>query len=75
MDALRERMLAVGGVAVARCYTTVLLVKERLNMFSPLGPYIARAFHVCFIPFVVILGMRTAGPEGRPKLIDLLTPM
>jgi hypothetical protein len=50
-------------------------VKERLNMFSPLVPYIARAFHVCFIPFVVILGMRTAGPEGRPKLIDLLTPM
>jgi len=37
--------------------------------FSPVA---LKIFHWGFIPFVVLLGMRT---EPRPKLIDLLSPM
>ena len=35
-------------------------------------PYVVKAFHWGFIPFVILLGMRS---EPRPKLTDLLTPM
>ena len=35
-------------------------------------PYVVKAFHWGFIPFVILLGMRS---DPRPKVIDLLSPM
>ena len=39
---------------------------------TPFFPFAAKVVHYGFIPFVILLGMRS---EPRPALLDLLTPM
>ena len=73
LAALKERFGAASEKVLvplaAQCMSAAGVIKERLQ---PLVPYLARAFHIGFIPFVIMLGMRS---EPRPKLVDLLTPM
>ena len=44
-----------------------------MTVYDTALPYLIKGFHWGFIPFVILLGMRSAEP--RPKLLDLLTPM
>ena len=69
---VKEQLLPPLSIAAAQAMGAFEIVSERLEVLKPLVPYLARAFHVGFIPLVIILGMRT---EPRPKLVDLLTPM
>lgn len=71
-DAAREKLLPALSTAASQCMAAAEIVKERLTIFEPLMPYLARAFHIGFIPLVIFLGMRS---EPRPRLSDLLTPM
>ena len=76
MAAIRTRLLDAAATGAGWCYDTAVLIQERLQIFQPLVHYAARAFHIGFIPFVIMLGMRTTDQAGqRPKLTDLLTPM
>ena len=70
--AARDKLLPPLSTVAAGCATAAVLVKERLQVFQPLVHLAARAFHIGFIPMVIMLGMRS---EPRPKLIDLITPM
>ena len=70
--AAREKLLPTLTTAAAQAMAAAEIVKERLTIFEPLLPYLARAFHIGFIPLVIFLGMRS---EPRPRLSDLLTPM
>ena len=70
--AAREKLLPALSSAASQAMVAAEIVKERLTIFEPLLPYLARAFHIGFIPLVIFLGMRS---EPRPKLSDLLTPM
>ena len=68
-----ERIRNACELAAERAYgylegplSMVMALHERVS------PVALKAFHWGFIPFVILLGMRT---EPRPKLIDLLSPM
>ena len=49
------------------------LVKVQ-DAFAVALPYLTKAFHYGFIPFVLLLGMRSGSAAERPRLTDLLTP-
>ena len=64
-----ERISVLSAPVVERL-TPGLAVAQ--SCWSLAFPYLVKAFRYGFIPFVLMLGMRT---EPRPKLLDLLTPM
>lgn len=68
----RTRLLTAAGAALGHVASVAVLVKERLMVLEPLAWYVGKAFHIGFIPLVIVLGMRS---EPRAKLVDLLTPM
>ena len=68
----RTKLLAAAGAALRPVAGVAVIVTERLMVLAPLAWYVGKAFHLGFIPLVIVLGMRT---EPRPKLVDLLTPM
>ena len=76
LQAIHERaegLLARGAGAfapvAARLAPSIAVIGD---VYSVVLPYVTKIFHYGFVPFVLLLGMRT---EPRPALTDLISPI
>ena len=68
LTALRERAYERLAPLAEKLAPAVAVASD---VYALVLPYAVKVFHYGFIPFVLVLGMRS---EPRPKLVDLLTP-
>lgn len=69
LEGARKRLASMTGGARRQLAGAFAIINTGIDMIRP---YAVTAFHYGFIPFVIVLGMRT---EPKPKLLDLLMPM
>ena len=70
-EAMRARALERLAPATAILAPAIAMAQDA---FAVALPYLTKAFHYGFIPFVLLLGMRSGPAAERPRLTDLLTP-
>ena len=69
VELVRDRVVDASAPLVAKLEPFTTLAQD---YWAASLPYVTKAFHYGFIPFIILLGMRGS---PRPQLQDLLNPV
>ena len=74
MAELRTKVLAGAGAALGTVASVVVVVVDKLSVLQPLAWYVGKAFHLGFIPLVIVLGMRPSAGSW-PQTVTVTPPL